>query len=72
MKLKKLLKLRFLVFSADFFLSFALNTYGTLNMFLLSVQINFYIILCSYVEGIWKTSSSLSFMSLVRFQASKI
>ena len=33
------------------FFSFALNTYGTLNMFLLSVQTKFYIILSSYVEG---------------------
>ena len=33
------------------FLNFALNTYGTLNMFLLSVQTNVYIVLSSHVEG---------------------
>ena len=36
-----------LVFSTDFFI-FALNTYGTLNMFLLTFQTNF--ILSSFVE----------------------
>ena len=54
------------------FLSCALNTYGTLSMFLLSVQNNFYIILSSYVERHAKQNSSLNFMSLVGFQASEI
>ena len=39
-ELKKILKLSFLVFSTDF-LSFVVNTFGTLNMFLLQVQDNF-------------------------------
>ena len=41
-------------------------------MFLLSAQNDFYIILSSYVEGYVKKNSSLNFMSLVCFQASKI
>ena len=41
-------------------------------MFLSSVQNNFYIILSSYVEGYTKNNSSLNFMSLVGFQASKV
>ena len=69
---KKLSKFSFLVFSTDFFLSFALNTYVTLNMFLLSIQTNFYIILSLYVEGLMKKNSSLSFILSVCFQASKI
>ena len=36
---------------ADFFKYFALKTYGTLKMILLSVQDNFYTILSSTVEG---------------------
>ena len=54
------------------FWSCAFNTYGTLSMFLLSVQINFYIILSSYIEGHVKQNSSLNFMSLVGFPASEI
>ena len=54
------------------FLSCALNTYGTLSMFLLSVQTNFYIILSSYIEGHVKQNSSLNFMSFVGFPASEI
>ena len=41
-------------------------------MFLLSAQNNFYIISSSYVAGYVKINSSLNFMSLVGFQASKI
>ena len=41
-------------------------------MFLLSDQNNFYIILSSHAEGPMRKNSSLSFMSLVRFQAFKI
>ena len=41
-------------------------------MFLLSVQNNFYIILSSCVERYMKKISSLNFMSLVGFQASKM
>ena len=40
-------------------------------MFLLSAQNNFCIILSSFVEGYVKKNSSLNFMSLVGFQASK-
>ena len=64
-----------LVFSTDFFI-FALNTYGTLNMFLLTFQTNF--ILSSFVEENIKKKkrkkkkSSLSFMSMVHFQPFKI
>ena len=58
------------VFSTNF--NFAANTYGTLNMFLLSVQTNFYILLSSYVKGHMKKKSSLRFMYLVCFQVSKI
>ena len=58
--------------STKIFLSCALNTYGTLSMFLLSVQNNFYIILSSYVEVHLKQNSSLNFMLLVGFQASEI
>ena len=46
----KIVKFSFVAFLADFFY-FALKTYGTLKMFLLSPQSNFYIILSSYVEG---------------------
>ena len=56
----------------NLFLSCALNTYGTLIMFLLRVQNNFYIILISYVGGHVKQNSGLYFMSLVGFQASRI
>ena len=41
-------------------------------MFLLSVQNNFYTILRLFVEGYVKSKSSLNFMYLVGFQASKI
>ena len=52
-KLKNCKKFSFLVFSTDF--SFALNTYGTLNMFLLSVQTNFCILYWVHMyKSIWK------------------
>ena len=60
--------LAFLVYSFNF----ALKIYGTLKMFLLSAQNNFYIILSSYVEGHVQKDSSLNFMSSVGFQASKM
>ena len=41
-------------------------------MFLLSAHNNFYIILRSYVEDHVKKNSSLNFMSMAGFQASKI
>ena len=41
-------------------------------MFLLSAQNNFYVIMSWYVEGTCEKNSSLNFMSLVGFQASKI
>ena len=47
-------------------------TYGTLNMFLLSVQTNFYVILSSYIEEHRKKKSSLRFISLVYFQVLKV
>ena len=64
--MQKIIKLSFLTFSADlfYFSYFALKTYGTLNMFLLSVQINFYIIISSYVKGHVKKSSCLNFQNL--------
>ena len=49
-----------------------INTYGTLNIFLLSIQTNFYIILSSYVERHTMKKSSLSFMFLIGFQAYKM
>ena len=44
-------KIQFFRFYGWFFFSFALSTYGTLKMFLFSVQNSFYIILSSYVVG---------------------
>ena len=41
-------------------------------MLLLSAQNSFYIILSSYLEGHVQKNSSLNFMSLVGFQASKM
>ena len=46
-------------FSSDFF-NFALKTYGTLTMLLLSAQNKFYIILSSYVERACEKNSSLN------------
>ena len=43
-----------------------------MKMFLTGSQNNFYIIVSSYVEGYVQKNSSLSFMSSVGFQASKI
>ena len=43
-----------------------------LKMFLLSAKNNFYITSSSYVEGHVKKHSSLNFMPVVGFQASKI
>ena len=48
---QNIVKFSFLAFLAEFFLNFALKTYGTLEMSPLSAQNNFYIILISYVEG---------------------
>ena len=44
-------KIQFFNLFGLLFFNFALKTYGTLKMFLLSAQNNFYIILSSYVEG---------------------
>ena len=50
----------------------SLKTYGTLKMFLLSAQNNFYVILSSYVDRrASERKSTLSFMSLVGFQFAK-
>ena len=51
---------------------FALKTYCTMKMFLLSDKNNFSIILSSYVEEHVQKNSSLNFTSLVGFWASKI
>ena len=53
----------FFSFFGWFFFSFAHKTYGTLKMFLLSTQNNFYIILSSYIEEHVQKNSSLNFMS---------
>ena len=50
-KAQKIVKFSFLAFLADFFKNFAPKTYGTLKIFLLSAQNNFYITLGLYVEG---------------------
>ena len=44
---------------AGFVFNLALKTYGTLEMFLLSAQNNFYIILSSYVDGAKKIKSEI-------------
>ena len=75
-KAQNIVKSSFVAFLAVFFLfaclNFALKTYCTLKMFLLCAQNNFYIKMSSYVEGHVQKNSSLNFMSLVGFQASKI
>ena len=71
-KAQKFLKFSFLAFLANFLKNFALKSYCTLKMFLLSAQNNFYFILSSYVEGHVRKNLSLNFMSSVCFQASKI
>ena len=64
-------KIQFLGFLTDFSLNFALKTCCTLKMFLLSARNNFYVIMSSYLEEHVKKISSLNFMSLLGFQASK-
>ena len=60
-----------LAFLATFLKNFALKTCGTLKIFLLRTQNNFYIIFSWYVEEYVKKNWSLNFMSLVGFQACK-
>ena len=71
-KLKNCKIQSFSLFSWFFFWNFALITYGTLKIMLLSVQNYFYFTLSSYVQEHVKNSSSLNFMSSVGFQTSKI
>ena len=63
-------KIQFCSLFGWLFKNFALKTYDTLKMFLLSAQNNFSIMLYSYVHV--QKNSSLNFLSLVGFQASKI
>ena len=71
-KLQKIVKFNVLDFSVESSKILPSKTYGTLKMFLLSAQNNFYIILSSYVEGHVQKYSSLNFMYSVGFQVSKI
>ena len=62
---QKIVKFSFVDFLADLFLNFALQTYGTLEIFLLSAQNNLYIILSSYVECAKKIQVWMSCLQLV-------
>ena len=50
-KVQEIVKFSFQPFRLIFFFNFALKTSGTLKMFLLSTETNFYFKLSSYVEG---------------------
>ena len=72
-KAQNIVKFIFLAFLAVFFFNFALKTYDTLKMLLLSTQNNFYNILSKFMcRRACAKNSILIFMSLVGFQASKI